>query len=357
MNQGGFALETFRPGTRRQLARILNHPGHLSHPNSENDFDTHRDDNVSRAFAVWSLQHDREDPVEYEAMRRSLSDGMAMFHFDDMLSMLNISVFPLDGFWSADYPNAQSALHLISNIYNDVGQLVAYHPFLEAMRMKPFTIMVTSIDGAWVAIGIHISHQANNRPDPANLNQIFDAEHVRVWDVSGYHRAQRAALVRDRLVHFLAAARIRVTVGVNFEYVDQIPNVEKYESGLFCHEIVARLYESIDSWMAIQRGHAGPVHDLPWRLNDSGVDILRIDNFFGGGCTVDRCRSRMLGYILMGASLSNQWQSISAIELPGSSEGVNDYQPYNMQGGAIPPGIHNNWVFDEGSAGHSHRAM
>lgn len=357
---GGYDLEAFRAGTRRQPARILNHPNHLSHPNSPSNFDTHRSDNVSRAFAIWSLQQHRENRVEFEAIRRSLMDCLSMMHFWHMFDILNIQVLPLNGFLSADLDFANdpnSVRRLIASDFDQHGNFQAYHPFLEAVRIKPLTIMVAQIDGGWVVIGIHVRHNRAQRPDILNVYQVLDVATIRVWDVSGYHRLQRANLLRQRLQVMFATANIRIPPGVTIDYIREIPNVETYESGLFAHEICVRLLENIDSWAAAERSlHPGPINDIHWRYNDSGDDVMILNNFFGGGCAADRFRSRMLGILMMGASLCNGWTSISACELPGQAGGANDYWPQNMEG-TVPANPFNNYQFDEGYADNNHASF
>ncbi|RYO86639.1 hypothetical protein DL762_004651 [Monosporascus cannonballus] len=263
-----FSYNEFRDRTLVLNAKILTPPGHNPHPNSYIDFDTQKEANVSRAFALSNLQKTRTTIVDRETLRRSLMDTMGT-HSVDLRSKVMVCNFQeLDGLFSARHNFQRSTFSVWAQV--------------------------------WVLIVLQIRHDSS-KPDPMADGEQLEATRIVIYDAVASGQAQREQIIRQRMPRILQEGDIALPAGGL-----EVP----------ASDVKIRLLPQIDIHSAMHA--ANPPSVFGGIFMDTQARV------------VDRARSRIIGILLTGASLDNSWKAIGAIELPGQSSKSNDYNPNDM---------------------------
>ncbi|RYP83485.1 hypothetical protein DL770_005375 [Monosporascus sp. CRB-9-2] len=328
-----FSYNELKDRTLILNAKILTPPGHNPHPNSRIDFDTQKETNVARAFALGNLQKTRTTVVDKETLRRSLLDTMGTYSADLRTRVMAYHFQDLDGLFSTKHDFQRRTFPVWGQVRKILGDdgVNQYHALFSGMRKRLYTFMVVPIDQVWVLIVVQIRHDPD-KPAPVADGEQLVAARVVIYDVVEAGQALREQIIRDRMRRVLQEGDINLPVG-GIEVMYDLPMVEAYHSGLIIHEIATRLMERLDAEVARVRRQnpaatADDIHAAMHAANPPSV--FRAVFMDTRTRIVDRTRSRMIGSLLTGASLENSWKAIAAIELPGQSSKNNDYNPNDM---------------------------
>ncbi|RYP79771.1 hypothetical protein DL769_002793 [Monosporascus sp. CRB-8-3] len=328
-----FSYDELKDSTLVLNAKILTPPGHNPHPNSQIDFDTQKETNVARAFALGNLQKTRTTIVDKQTLRRSLLDSMGTYSAELRTKVMACHFQDLDGLFSTKHDFQRRKFAVWGQVRKTTGDdgVNLYHGLFSVMRKRLYTLMVVPIDQVWVLIVVQIRH------DPGKANPMADGEQLEatrvvIYDVVAAGRDHREQIIRDRMRRVLQEGDITLPVG-GLEVMNGLPMVEAYHSGLIIHEIASRIMERLDAEIARVRRQnpaatANDIHAAVHAANPRSVlGVIFMDT---RAKVVDRARSRIIGSLLTGASLENSWKAIAAIELPGQSSKNNDYNPNDM---------------------------
>ncbi|KAI1662681.1 hypothetical protein F4813DRAFT_384262 [Daldinia decipiens] len=277
------------------------------------DFDFSRPDNLSRAFAIESLQYYRSNIVEREAIYRSLSDCLLTYS-QDFKEVVSLCVGKPDGVFSDhrqfQLPNDVDAVRrVVAKNVNLDGSLRSYKPIFNRIRKSMYSFWVVPVDGIWVLIVMHLADydEREDKNRKMSISRVdgksITARFIRIYDVVHEGRLERQQRIKERLPIVLKEGDIDI-LDIHGKYpsfaaVEGLPTLYNYshESGLLIHMIVEHLFERLE--MIVQRSLWAPIR-LP--ANPGALY---------------RARGRMIGNMMTAMSATNQWQATAAIELPG----------------------------------------
>ncbi|KAI1402087.1 hypothetical protein F4819DRAFT_302379 [Hypoxylon fuscum] len=331
-------------------AKIHYGPGHKPRPNSLKLYDSDRADNISRAYSISSLQTRRTDPVEHQPLHRALKDHCGTYS-DVFNEIVYVHVLKPDGAFSRSRPMAHGNVGAVRDLVRQRdhnGDYTGYLPAFRRIRNSVWTFLVTPVDGVWVLIMIHVCNMAEQRDDadPAVQHgrpdgQRLAAAMVRIYDLVLEGIEERRQVILDRLPVILDANDIHMPLNDPAYNLDPeffglyggrgIFQGHPYDSGLAIYMLTKYYLSVIDAevnnrpaqaWQALHYNRIPGLWDIP-------------PVFENGPRAMARVRGEMLGAIIAGSSLSNNWRAIAAIEVPGM--GTGGFEPKNMVDPSLTP--------------------
>ncbi|KAI1808150.1 hypothetical protein F4811DRAFT_503163 [Daldinia bambusicola] len=297
---------------------------------SGDGFDFGRADNLSRAFSLEFLQYFRTADVEREVICRSLSDALLTYS-DDLKECISLCVGRPNGVFSrlrvfALPDRVDSVRKVVAKNYGPDGKFHSYSPVFDAVRKSIYSFWVMPVDGVWVLLVLHLINYDVNNPDgdmdvSRTDGQPLIARFVRLYDVVHEGRVERRQKILERLPVILKEGDIdcldfpgRWQV---FMSQDKIPILynRSHESGLLIHMIVEHLFERLESSIQDKKNPAhGTIRRRLHNLYEKRLwAAIRLPLNLG---ILHRARGRMIGNLLTGMSVTNQWQATAAIEVP-----------------------------------------
>ncbi|KAI1650198.1 uncharacterized protein F4817DRAFT_281645 [Daldinia loculata] len=294
-------------------------------------FDFSRPDNLSRAFAIESLQYYRSGIVEREAIYRSLSDCVLTFS-EEFKEVVSLCVGKPDGVFSYDRQfklpdNVDAVRRVVAKNINLDGSLRSYKPIFNRIRKSMYSFWVVPVDGIWVLIVMHLTNYDERNDTSRKMSvsrvdgQSITARFIRIYDVVDEGRLERRQRIEERLPIVLKEGDIDILEihgkYPSFASVEGLPTLHdrSHESGLLIHMLAEHLFERLE--MVVQRVKNPYLGTIRQRLHN------RYEKHFWAPIRLPanpgalyRARGRMVGNIMTGMSVTNQWQATAAIELP-----------------------------------------
>ncbi|KAI0849241.1 hypothetical protein F5Y00DRAFT_69611 [Daldinia vernicosa] len=313
--------------------RVFSVSSPREHHESGQGFDFSRPDNLSRAFAVESLQFYRSSIVEREAIYRSLSDCLLTYS-EEFKEVVSLCVGKPDGVFAHDrqfkLPDKVDAVRQVvaKNMNLLDGSFYSYKPIFNRVRKSLYSFWVVPVDGVWVLIVMYLVNyydeqkHANRKMSVSRIDgESITARFIRVYDVVDEGRLERRKRIRERLPTILKEGDIDIPdidgKYPSFAGVEGLPTLfnRSHESGLLIHMLVEHLFERLENVVQKEKNpYLGTIRQrLHNRYEEPFWSPIRLPANPG---TLYRARGRMIGNLMTGMSGTNQWQATAAIELP-----------------------------------------
>ncbi|KAI1476266.1 hypothetical protein K445DRAFT_311938 [Daldinia sp. EC12] len=293
-------------------------------------FNFGRADNLSRAFSLESLQYFRTTKVEREAIHRSLSDTLLTYS-DDLKESISLCVGQPNGVFSRlrlfALPNHVGPVRkVVAKNYSPDGRFHSYKPIFDRVRKSIYSFWVMPVDGIWVLLVMHLVNYDVDDPDGAmdvsrKDGQPIIARFVRLYDVVLEGRVERQQKILERLPVVLKEGDIDCLDVPGkcpvFMSQDRIPILQNrsHDSGLLIHMIVEHLLERLEGIIQDCKNPArGTIRRRLHNVYEKPLwEPIRLPTNPG---VLYRARGRMIGNLITGMSVTNQWQAMAAIEVP-----------------------------------------
>ncbi|KAI1465988.1 uncharacterized protein F4812DRAFT_460968 [Daldinia caldariorum] len=183
-----------------------------------------------------------------------------------------------------------------------------------------------TVDGIWVLLVFHLVNYDIDDPDgdmdvSRKDGQSLIARFVRLYDVVHEGRIERRQKILERLPVILKEGDIdcvdvpgRWPVFMSQDKIPMLHN-RSHESGVFIHMIVEHLFERLEGIIQDKKNPArGTIRRRLHNLYENRLwAAIRLPMNAG---ILHRARGRMIGNIMTGMSVTNQWQATAAIEVP-----------------------------------------